>query len=192
MSQPQAAVEAFDFSKGDGEFAFLSMIWEKNDDFYHCRHSEMSYSSEELAGLFKMAAPIPRDYYLGKLPPSEMKMASVSSTDQSVYFKKITPYMYEPQRTGHYGNTPADVLFHEAQVCEEVAKNLRPNICRYLGYLPSADGRNLLGLCSQRHPLTLSRAVQDKAHLNAAAVIAGVRRGLEHLHSLGYVHASFD
>ncbi|KAJ6607924.1 kinase-like domain-containing protein [Mycena sp. CBHHK59/15] len=182
------AVEAWNFDKPDPEFAFTSMIWEQDGDFYHYRREERSsaLSLHAKRELFEKAILIPRDYYLGKLPPPEAPATRAESSclsDPSVYFKNIQPYEYDPRPP-----TPADSLAHEMRVCEELRLNLHPNICRYLGYVPTPDGKQLFGLCFERHQIDLYDAVQNEVNFDAATVIDGVRRGLEHLHSLGYAH----
>ncbi|KAJ7678533.1 hypothetical protein B0H17DRAFT_107195 [Mycena rosella] len=99
--------------------------------------------------------------------------------------------MYEPDAT--HCHTPADDMTHEAQICEQLARDPagpHPNLCRYLGYVPTPDGQRLLGLCFERHGPSLSRAVQREYNVafNTAAVLAGVRSGLTRLHAFGYVH----
>lgn len=192
VSEPRLAqsVEAWNLDKAEPEFAFTSMLWEQDNDFYYYRREEQSSLSPDAERqIFQKATLIPRDYYLGKLPPSgalATRAASTALSDPNVYFKKIEPYMYEPGRTQPY--TPADSLTHEMQVYEELSQKFHPNVCGYLGYVPTPDGNHLLGLCVERHRMHLFRAVQDGVVFDATAVIDGVRQGLEHLHSLGYVH----
>ncbi|KAJ7454782.1 kinase-like domain-containing protein [Mycena latifolia] len=186
------AVEAWHTEKD--EIAFISMLWESGGDFYHYQHWEASYSAENAAELFKHATRIPRNFYLAPLPLPEpgLKMRAPAGTadDPGVYFKKIEPFTYEPESKD--GPTPADDLLHEAQICERLAQSPHPNVCRYLGYVPTPDQKNLLGLCFERHCINLYQAVNGSDNSEIAfgvkKVIAGVRSALEHLHALGFVH----
>ncbi|KAJ6536017.1 kinase-like domain-containing protein [Mycena vulgaris] len=184
-------VEAWDFSSDPPKFGFTAMIWEKDGDFYYHQHDqqEVDITPHAKQELLQKAILIPRDYYLGRLPPPgapATRAAAAALSDPKVYFKKIEPYMYQPSRVETH--TPAHDLEHEMQVCEELSKNSHPNVCRYLGYLPTPDGNHLMGLCFERHGMHLLRAVETQFDFNATTVIEGVRSGLEHLHSLGYVH----
>ncbi|KAJ7244633.1 kinase-like domain-containing protein [Mycena haematopus] len=137
---------------------------------------------------FRKATLVPRDYYLGELPSGApaTRAASAALSDPNVYLKRIEPFTFDPNRPDSH--PPALDLLHELQVCEELSRSLHPNVCRYLGYVPTPDGKHLLGLCFQRHQVDLSDAVKDKVVFDPIAVIEGIRHGLEYLHSLGYAH----
>ncbi|KAJ7222261.1 hypothetical protein GGX14DRAFT_663047 [Mycena pura] len=199
MSEPRVvkAIEAWNFDTKEHRFEFYSVLLENQGNFYCCKsfNRPFSPSSAEVRELFEGATLVPGSYYLGQLPPPETatRAAPTALSDPNVYFKKITPYMYDPELP--VTNSPALDMMREMQLCEELNVKLQQNpsdsdlhLCRYLGYLPTPDGNHLWGLCFERHQLTLSHAVRDKAVFDPQAVIDGVRRGLERLHSLGYAH----
>ncbi|KAJ7222259.1 hypothetical protein GGX14DRAFT_428327 [Mycena pura] len=207
MSEPRVvkAIETWDFNTKEHRFKFYSVLLENQGNFYCCKsfNRPFSPSPAEVRELFEGATLVPRSYYLGRLPPPETatRAAPTALSDPNVYFKKIAPYMYDPELP--VTDSPALDMMREMQLCEELNVKLQQNpsdsdlhLCRYLGYLPTPDGNHLWGLCFERHQLTLSHAVRDKAVFDPQAVIDGVRRGLERLHSLGYAHVgnslSFD
>ncbi|KAJ7766126.1 hypothetical protein B0H16DRAFT_1687153 [Mycena metata] len=180
-------VEAWDLETDSPKFAFTSMIWEANGEFYHHEHDqpEFEITPDAIGELSKKAVLISHDYYLGKLPAAPATCARTTSlSDSNIYFKKITPFTY---RLGER-HLPAHDLAHEMEVCEKLKNHHHPNICRYLGYVPTTDGSHLLGLCFERHETSLVRAAENKREFDASTVIEGISCGLKHLHSLRYVH----
>ncbi|KAJ7244645.1 hypothetical protein B0H12DRAFT_805568 [Mycena haematopus] len=192
MSEPHLVrvAQVWDFSKDEPAFAWNDVLWEYDGDFYYSRWEQRSFnpSPDIKRETFQKATRIPRGYYLGELPSgaTATRAASTALSNPNVYFKRVEPFMFDPNRPEL--NPPALDLIHEMRVCEELSQSLHPNVCRYLGYVPTPDGKHLLGLCFQRHEMDLSSAVKDKVFFDPRAVIDGVRRGLEHLHSLGYAH----
>ncbi|KAJ7174624.1 hypothetical protein C8R46DRAFT_1081426 [Mycena filopes] len=179
------SVEAWDFNDPDnGVFGFTSLFWEHNGEIYLYRCPQQNPSPEVVHELFQKAVVIPRGYYLGELPPSGAATLYVPDPTVPAYFKKIEPYTYDPNES----RTAAADLTHEMWVCEDLRRSLHQNVCKYLGYEPTPDGKRLLGLYFERHEMHLFSAVHDKVVFDPDAVVDGVRQGLEHLHSLGYAH----
>ena len=85
-----------------------------------------------------------------------------------------------------------DLLLQEARFCEILRKAPHPNVAAYLGCVKN-DGW-ILGLCFAKYKKTLwQRIILDKDTSLACpdlseAVLAGIRDGIEHIHSLGYCH----
>ncbi|KAJ7164038.1 hypothetical protein C8R43DRAFT_1169039 [Mycena crocata] len=132
-------VEAWDFSNEEleGKFAFTS-IWENDRDYYLYRHYETKPCSRGCG--FPEGRSHPKRLLSSQ---ASLRVADVSlqtNPPASMYLKKIEPYVYDPEQTLST-QVPADDLLHEAQVCDELARSPHPNICRYLGYLPTADGQ---------------------------------------------------
>ncbi|KAJ6462988.1 kinase-like domain-containing protein [Mycena sanguinolenta] len=189
------AVEAWDFKEEEPAFAFWSILWEHEGDFYCARSLELVFdpTPEAERELFQTATLVPRDYYLGVLPSpaAATRAAATALSDPNVYLKKIEPYMFDQEKSGT-AETPAATMIHEMLVCEALRQSSHPNLCRYLGYMPTTDGAHVLGLCFQCHERNLYDAVIAKVVFDPVAVIEGLRRGLEHLHSLGYAHNDFN
>ncbi|KAK6984155.1 kinase-like domain-containing protein, partial [Favolaschia claudopus] len=86
------------------------------------------------------------------------------------------------------GNTAAQNLAHEAQICNVLMKHPHPNICNYYGYIASHTDGRMEALLFDRHGSDLRKTVRDKLEVNVDVVVAGISAGIQHLHSLGYVH----
>ncbi|KAJ7887630.1 hypothetical protein B0H14DRAFT_2695629 [Mycena olivaceomarginata] len=178
VSEPRLALtsDVWRFDKDPEEFAFTAMLWEQNGDFYHYRREERNSDANADIELFQKAILVPRDYYLARLPPPGAPATRAPSTalaDPNVFFKRTEPIMYDPTHTEKC--RPADDQADEMRICEELRQNPHPNICRYLGYVPTLDGNSIAGLCFERHEMNLDSAVEDNF-------------SLDHLHSLGYAH----
>ncbi|KAF8200440.1 hypothetical protein K438DRAFT_2110473 [Mycena galopus ATCC 62051] len=199
LSEPRVvkALETWEFDTEEHRFEFYSVLLENKGNFYCCKWFNQSFypSPAEVRELLEGATLVPRSYYLGQLPIPETatRAAPTALSDPNVYFKKIEPYMYNPELPAI--DSPALDMMREMQLCEELNVKLQQNpsdpdlaLCRYLGYVPTPDGNYLWGLCFERHRLTLSHAVRDKVVFDPQTVIDRVRRGLERLHSLGYAH----
>ncbi|KAF9067942.1 kinase-like domain-containing protein [Rhodocollybia butyracea] len=173
-------------------YSHTVLIWEKDSDYFHHQVWQRHYSSA--SEFFGKASIIPRAYHLAKPAPG-LTVTSVSQTDPNVFLKKTIPYQYDPNQPEETWATsaymPAALMLHEAQICEEIMlKNAsHPNIIRYYGYLPSSDGKEILGLCLERYSMDLLAAIDQKVGgIDSSVVIDGIRKGIEHLHALGYVH----
>ncbi|KAF7336543.1 Protein kinase domain-containing protein [Mycena sanguinolenta] len=187
------AVDAWDFDQEEPTFGHRTILWEHEGDFYCARWLERIFNPtpENERDLFQTATLVPRDYYLGDLPPlgAATRAASTALSNPNVYLKKIEPYMFDPERSGTEQDHPLAVTtMHEMRVCEVLSQSPHPNLCRYLGYMPTPDGNHVLGLCFERYERNLSSAVEAKVVFDPVAVIDGLRRGLQHLHSLRYAH----
>ncbi|KFH43505.1 hypothetical protein ACRE_057380 [Hapsidospora chrysogenum ATCC 11550] len=109
---------------------------------------------------------------------------------------------YEQVCKGPEPDGIAQSVLQEAAVCELLKQHPHPNIASYLGCQVS-DGR-ITGLCFAGYPHTLMQEVNPQNHMKRKArsefrdrntdrkdyriALAGVERGLKHLHSLGLVH----
>jgi hypothetical protein len=166
----------------DSKFAFMSFVWQKGQDHYHLRHFEQGVSPH---GLFEKAIKVPRDYYM-PFPPVDLIKAPDGHNDSSVY------YLKQPALVGYDPESPssrvAEFVLHEAKMCQRITPH--ENVCRYLGYIPSEDGR-IAALCFERHGQDLGTVARNNIHeVDIEKVITQVTCGAKHLHSLGLVHVS--
>lgn len=142
--------------------------------------------------------PIPVSAYSPSFPPSGLTRAPDLLPPNS-HVKKPCLTSYDRILKGPNPNAIADALLEEAQVCELLKRNPHPNIAAYLGCQVSSGGR-MTGLCFARYPRTLMQEVNPgglgKRQLRSvrprgkdySGVLAGVERGIRHLHGLGWVH----
>jgi serine/threonine protein kinase len=80
----------------------------------------------------------------------------------------------------------ADLVLHEVEICELLAKHPHPHVAQYLGCLIE-DGR-ITGLCFRRYDMTLKDKVSSGDPFDKEACLRGIEDGIKHLHRLGLVH----
>ncbi|KJZ70629.1 hypothetical protein HIM_09984 [Hirsutella minnesotensis 3608] len=90
-----------------------------------------------------------------------------------------------------YGDTPASLqlsshILHEVEVCEILKKNPHPNIATYMGCVVAAN--RIQGLCFVRYKMTLAKRLSLNAPFNKDLCLQDMEQGIQHLHSLGFVH----
>lgn len=78
----------------------------------------------------------------------------------------------------------------EVGLWEEVLKtHPHPNICDYRGII-SEDGEHITGIVLKDYRKDLQELVVEGSTFDIERTMLGLRAGIEHLHSLGYVHVS--
>ena len=81
-----------------------------------------------------------------------------------------------------------NLMMAEIEVYEILRSSPHPNIAEYLGCLVMGDG-NIHGVCITRYETTLSDLVdQNPLSVDIQGCVDGIRKGIEHLHSLGLAH----
>ncbi|KAK6992534.1 kinase-like domain-containing protein, partial [Favolaschia claudopus] len=141
---------------------------------------------------------VPRDY-LTITPLPGLTQTKRSHDDPLVYIKRPPAILYEPNGK----HTGGKYMLHESVICEVLMKHPHPNICEYFGYVASAVDGRMEGLCFQRYRQSLwdlivgdgrdAPDVVPDAHyvvlkLTVQGVVEDIKRGIQHLHSLGYAH----
>jgi hypothetical protein len=105
----------------------------------------------------------------------------------SSYFKQMDHLRYATSLFG----TPfwiKDIMLREIDNCEMLRKHAHPNICRYLGVDYGLD-LGITALLFKRYDMNLSDLVCDDGRVfDAAKCLGDIRKGILHIHSLGYVH----
>ncbi|KAE9396027.1 hypothetical protein BT96DRAFT_1021566 [Gymnopus androsaceus JB14] len=170
-----------------GQVEYRILMWEQGNVYYRYLLPQAQFDPASEPTLFERAKAVPREYYVADVV-SGLTRAAVSATDSLVYFKKKIPWEYDHDDPPERPRLVAEVVLHEARVCEFLLAHAHQNICRYVGYIPSDDGTTIEGLCFEKHGLTLYDAVITKVAFDRSAVLEDIHCGLMHLHSLGYVH----
>lgn len=186
----------------DGLFTFTGtiIIYETPAGALHHAFSPARHPTPSAIQLHHLTniTPIPVSAYNPPFPPSGLMRAPEPLPPNS-HVKKPCLTSYDRIRKRPHPNAIADALLQEAKVCERVKRHPHPNIAVYLGCQVSSDGR-LTGLCFARYPTTLMQEVNPgslgKRHLRSvrprgkdySGVLAGVERGVRHLHGLGWAH----
>jgi hypothetical protein len=80
-------------------------------------------------------------------------------------------------------------MLREISNCEMLRKHAHPNICRYLGVDYGMD-KGITALLFKRYAMNLSELVcdNDGRAFDAVKCLADIRKGILHIHALGYVH----
>lgn len=169
--------EAWTADDDNPQFAFVVYVWKKDGEYYHYRQTHRGGSAE-----FHQGVHIPHQYYM-PLPQPGLTRVQKDIPTNDIYIK--VPALVEFD--SDYKQPVAVNVLHEAQVCEGILVSPHPNVCRYLGYQESADGR-ISGLCFDRHNKDLRTAVRDKDVLDIPRILDGIMAGVTHLHSLKLVH----
>lgn len=123
------------------------------------------------------------------LIPSDATIASPLD-DDDVFIKKPNLLPYSDLKA-----ISSNTLL-EIEACEVLRMNPHGNVAFY-GC--NVDGQRVIGLCFKRYGITLmdkmnlrslnkSMFIEEAQRDGAQVHIEGIRRGIEHLHSLGFVH----
>jgi len=178
------------FSEDRERFLFSIMTWKKGEDYFHYQNPVRCKEDPE-PSLFEKAVLIPRSFYSAVPSEGLTSVGSDTLASNASFLKRCSPLLYDPRFADE--QSAGSNMLHEAEVCEKLLHTPHPNICRYLGYVRS-EIRLLVGLCFEKHIKDLDAAVEDKDDLDVDAIVEGIRAGLKHLHSSGFVHVrrAFD
>ncbi|KAH9945507.1 hypothetical protein B0H21DRAFT_744683 [Amylocystis lapponica] len=162
---------------------FHVLVWSDGDSFLYHKHLSPE-SLEDPATVLPLAHVVPTTFYRA-IPTPELTPAPEHLL-QDTYVK--TPsrgiVAYDPKKPS--STTVADIMLHEAQICEQLARHPHRHICEYRGY--SQKHGLMAGLCFKRYGKNLYDAVRDGDPLDTESVLEGVQGGIEHIHGLGLVH----
>ena len=176
--QSQAFVE----KDGDLEFDFTKLIirGENQNYFYATTKERLGASSTvDLEDLQLIAIPNENiwPYF------SDQFLRAPEPLPPNCYIKE--PSLLE------YGDTPVSLqisaqTLQEVKVCELLRKHPHPNVARYLGCVVE-EGR-IKGLCFMQYKMTLAKRLRIAAPFDRKLCLAGIEKGIQHLHSIGIVH----
>jgi serine/threonine protein kinase len=79
-----------------------------------------------------------------------------------------------------------DVTFREIHVCEALRTSRHPNICFYRGV--RIESSLVTSLMFDRYDMTLREFLYKGHHIDIPRCIRDIRDGIQHMHSLGFVH----
>eukprot|EP00171_Calliarthron_tuberculosum_P004802 IDg4802t1 len=124
--------------------------------------------------------------------PLDMVFARFDSLCHSVASNPsaVDAYVKKPRISLYMGNNSvATLMSREAQICELLKLHPHPNIVEYRGVVYDGEAR-ITGLCLKKYQTTLFIRVTRAAKqpLKVDAWLAGIRRAIDHLHSLGFCH----
>lgn len=83
-------------------------------------------------------------------------------------------------------NRPSDILVTETRTCEILKKPPHPNLAQYLGCIYQGD--RITALCFTKYETTLDAKLNNGQSIDREIFCSGIKRGLEHLHGLGFSH----
>ncbi|KAF7293255.1 Protein kinase domain-containing protein [Mycena chlorophos] len=170
----------------DESFVCSRLLFESNDHYYICDTPDRSVATLQLPQLFASSVQIPVTVYRARIPTDFEVTGADSDSQGSCFIKRVRPFDYDAE-TDSNTTLYADAQLRELKVLELLKKHPHPNICRYYGYLPTADGQYVGGICLQRLECTLQEAMERGDHF-PATFLEPIGAALEHLHSLGYAH----
>jgi hypothetical protein len=81
-----------------------------------------------------------------------------------------------------------EVVTREIANCEILRRTPHPNIAKYRGVNYEAKTQAITALLFQRYAMTLGDLVYSSHTFDAEKCMQDVKKGIQHIHSLGYVH----
>ena len=168
----------------DLEFAFTKVILKDDLQFYYAHTKRRSRDLQEVDPLKLKSFPIPNAQIWPEFP-SHLTRAP-QPPPQDCYNKGPCLWYYDED--GDDG--PSKLLLREAGVCEMLRKSPHPNIAEYLGCV--VEGDRIKGLCFTKYGPTLGERVKDGQPFDKASCLRDVRNGIEHLHTLGFIHCDIN
>jgi serine/threonine protein kinase len=183
------------FPHNPSEPIFTIVVYSQDDATYLARYngrcgSKTDIPLEELKDVVKLDKTAFQPLYLEKFTQAQ-------PSDQH-YVKRPSLLRYYPISDANKISIMDEVL-QEVQVCEVLKLQHHPNIAKYIG-CEAQDGR-ISGICFKQYKQSLLQRL-NPGHLNkrmfatsacldakwCSGIIEGIRKGIEHLHTLGLVH----
>jgi serine/threonine protein kinase len=153
----------------DDDFMFTKVVYEEGGELYTVNVDKMKVDPHEVTGKL-----IPKH----SLYPKVSKFNTLTVFDgnsEEVFIKRTNPVHYDLDG----GDVSMD-MEREINVMEVLKLHSHSNIAEYLGSI--VEGDLVTGICYRKYERTLTET------LNTDRVLEGVKSGLDHLHSLGYIH----
>ncbi|KAJ7195034.1 hypothetical protein GGX14DRAFT_377334 [Mycena pura] len=175
------------YGSDDEGFLYTQVLFESAGEYYSSRSAQrmIHLTADSHRELFRTSTLVPVAFY--KAPISAGGTLAPAVVGENVFFKAVRPSGYSSDVDLSAPWTPANRQQHEMEIAERLSLDQHANICRYLGYRPSADGAFVAGLCYERHIETLLAAVNAQKSLSPT-FLDEVQSALEHLHRLGFAH----
>ncbi|KAI9753197.1 MAG: hypothetical protein M1815_006315 [Lichina confinis] len=170
--------------KGDFFFEHLMVILRENDHYFYAKTQTRLSHILPSDALALDRHPIPTWQFRPLYKESLTIAADPLPAD--CYVKH--PYLTDLIPASRTPDDTANIVLHEAEICEVLRKHPHPNIAPYLGCTVDGEGR-ISGLCFPRYVRTLRDAVEvDQLPLDRESCVTQIERGIQHLHRLGFVH----
>jgi len=183
------------FTKTDGQLSYAdNSVLYRLGNAYYVGSSNVQYRSEEeveFEDLFDSVL-VPEAHLTCPFP--EHFTRAPDPLPPNCHVKKPQPLFYSRSRPTYL----ADLLLQEATIGETLKQHPHPNIAKYHGCVVTND--RITGLCFDKYDETLMSRVNPRCFgkrmfdatkrplADVDSLIEGIKRGLEHLHSLGLVH----
>lgn len=186
-----------DYETADGSQFSLREVWRENGDVpkfketlitalvdgkpYAGRSSQMVEQIDD-ADVLQTLEAIPVE---NVFPAYSSELLCAPKFDADEHYLKAPQFTHEDSQPGQ--TFVADNLLHEARVLEQLERAPHPNIVIYYGCV--VRDQRITHLCLKRSGLSLTTYAE--AGITAATreeILAQVRAGIEHLHSLGLAH----
>lgn len=183
----------------DGHLQFMhtTIIFTIDQTLYVGRSPRPANGEHKFEELFYKAI-IPADIFHAPLPST---MKPLNPIPANCFIKRPRLSQVDMLRDASGGVNTASVIdnfFLEAGFMPKLANNPHPNICEFLG-VQVIDGK-IAGICCKMYRDTLEQRLNpgglgktkfkysDGSLKDRQGFLNGVRAGIKHLHSLGFVH----
>ncbi|KAJ5555898.1 hypothetical protein N7513_003540 [Penicillium frequentans] len=202
-SSPQPSIHVLEINEYFEEtddiynFAGTLIVYDDGNEMHHAvLEDRCTLPSDICPELPKNNIRIPRFAYSPEFSSNSTLAPEPLPTNS--YIKKASLISYDKICDGPQSDLIAKSVLMEAATCEVLRKHPHPNIATYLG-CQVFDGR-ITGLCFAKYQHTLMQEVNPENRTKRQSrrsrqmttdynpVLAEIRSGLEHLHSLGLVH----
>ncbi|KAG6229009.1 hypothetical protein E4U25_007502 [Claviceps purpurea] len=170
---------------GKADIGFTKIIIRgPHQDHYYATTQDRFFESSEI-DLDKLnKIPIDTDTIWPRY--SARFLRAPSPVPQDSHVKETNICFYELCPEGKEEKPFRDLLLHEIEGYELLRRHPHPNIVEYRGCVVR-DGR-ITGICLAKYKMNLYERIEDSTPLNKDLFLAGIERGIRHLHSLGIVH----
>ncbi|KAF8491644.1 kinase-like domain-containing protein [Gautieria morchelliformis] len=173
---PRVLVSQADVLGMDDKFTHFIIVWKENGQFYIANHPNRVVDNTALEALE------------GKLIPEEHMHPVWQEEFTQIYVKRPDPIQYSDVD----GSGIPNLVANEVRIMEILATNPHPNVVTYYGCV--REGQYVTGICLKKYICTLDALITGHAPEDGRppytkeAVLGDIRAGLDHIHSLGYVH----
>ncbi|KAF8534456.1 kinase-like domain-containing protein [Trichophaea hybrida] len=178
-------MEVFAPKNDDFEYSHTKVIFTDGHKFFYTYTQlsldELDEDSPHLPELQNMAATIPADVW----PICPMgSILAPKPIPSDCYVKR--PSLLDFGDGQSDSKTISELILHEVRICEILRHHQHPNVAKYLGCI--VDNDRIVGLCLPKYSKTLLQLVQEGVHIDIDSCLDGIKRGIDHLHGLGYIH----
>ena len=167
-----------------GEFYYTKLIMQRGDDLYVARtkrRSEQDLTANWWKTVHIELRPIPADLIW---PISKQYTAAPTPIPSDCYETRVALVSHDRSKTPELGRL---MLLHHLKVSESLMTRPHPNIAEYRGAFTLGD--RITSLCFKKYEETLvTRIREGKKPLDIEKCLAGIEKGIKHIHQLDIVH----